>query len=158
MPEMNLRTTLIVFALAFGAVACAAVKPLNPGAPQREEPLYPFVISDVVARSEAATATWAQLSTQAGAATNSAPSLQPITATIHSLPNNPGSSFYLPKVGATSVMSDEETRESLRRFFKEWQKLIGADPLQLSLVQELTNADGTKTAVYEQTPFSYPLR
>jgi hypothetical protein len=55
-------------------------------------------------------------------------------------------------------MSEEETRESLRRFLREWQKLIGADPQQLTLVQELAHNDGTKTAVYEQKPFSYPLR
>ena len=154
---MNARTTLALL-LTFGAIACATVKPLNPGAPRRDEPRYPVVFADVAARVEAATATWAQLSNQAGGPGNSAPPLQPVTATIRNLPNTGGSSFYLPKVGATSVMSGEEMREALRRFLRDWQKLIGADPLQLSLVEELTNSDGTRTAVYEQKPFSYPLR
>ena len=55
-------------------------------------------------------------------------------------------------------MTEEETRESLRRFIKEWQQLIGSDPAKLSLVETTDQPDGTKLAVYEQRPFRYPIR
>lgn len=54
-------------------------------------------------------------------------------------------------------MNEEETREALRRFLTAWQRLLGADPAQLSLAQQSRNADGTNTAVYEQRAFNYPL-
>ena len=55
-------------------------------------------------------------------------------------------------------MTEEETRESLRRFIREWQDLIGADPTKLSLVDRVDQPDGTKLASYEQRPFRYPIR
>jgi hypothetical protein len=55
-------------------------------------------------------------------------------------------------------MTEEETRESLRRFIKEWQELIGSDPAKLSLVDRIDQPDGSKVANYEQRPFRYPLR
>jgi hypothetical protein len=55
-------------------------------------------------------------------------------------------------------MNEEETRESLRRFIKDWQQLIGADPAKLSLVDLLDQPDGSKLAKYEQRPFRYPIR
>jgi hypothetical protein len=54
-------------------------------------------------------------------------------------------------------MTEEETREALRRFLTGWQRLLGADPTQLSLAQQTRNADGTNSAVYEQRAFNYPL-
>jgi hypothetical protein len=155
---MQIRAVLIIAVVALGVVACATVKPVNPGAPRRDEAPYPVILADAADRIEAARATWAQLSNQSGVVGNPAPPLQPVTDTIRSFPPTGNNSFFLPKVGATSVMSDEETREALRRLLVEWQKLIGANPQQLSLVQEIANADGTKTAVYEQRAFSYPLR
>jgi hypothetical protein len=83
--------------------------------------------------------------------------LQPLTGTIHSVPGNLSGSIFLPKVGGDSLQSEEETRESLRRFIADWQSLIGADPHQLSLIERTDNA-GVKTARYEQRPFRYPLR
>ena len=55
-------------------------------------------------------------------------------------------------------MNEEETRESLRRFIKQWQDLIGADPAKLSLVERIDQPDGSKLANYEQRPFRYPIR
>jgi hypothetical protein len=55
-------------------------------------------------------------------------------------------------------MNEEETRESLRRFIKQWQELIGADPSKLSLVERVDQPDGSKLANYEQRPFRYPIR
>lgn len=155
---MQARTILLFVAVALSSAACASVQPVNPGGPRRNQPPYPVVLADSSQRIEAAFATWAQLLNHQGVAGKPVVALQPVTATIQSLPGNLSGSLYLPKVGATAEMDQEETRESLRRFLNEWQKLLGADPAQLSLVQESTNADGTKTAVYEQRPFSYPLR
>jgi hypothetical protein len=56
------------------------------------------------------------------------------------------------------VRDEEETRDWLRRFIKEWQELIGADPAKLSLVERTDQPDGSKTANYEQRAFRYPLR
>jgi hypothetical protein len=66
--------------------------------------------------------------------------------------------LYLPKVGANATMSEEETRESLRRFIKDWQGPIGSDPAKLSLVERVDQPDGSKVARYEQRAFRYPVR
>jgi len=144
--------------LALSSAACAAVQPLSPGAPRRNQPPYPVVLADKTPRGEAASAAWAQLINQQGISGKPAVTLEPITATIRNLPDNVAGHLYLPKVGTSAQMSDEETRESLRRFLSEWKALLGAEPSQLSLVSETTNVDGTRTAHYEQRPFSYPLR
>ena len=155
---MRVRIILLFIALALSTAGCAAVQPVNSSAPRRNQPPYPAVIADTSQRTEAALAAWAQISNQQGIPGKSVVALQPITATIRGLPDNLSGSLYLPKVGATTTMNEEETRESLRRFLNEWQKLIGADPQNLSLVQESSHSDGTRTVVYEQRPFSYPLR
>jgi hypothetical protein len=82
--------------------------------------------------------------------------LDPNTATVESIPAN--ATLYLPRIGTNPKMSEEELRESLRRFITEWQALIGADPSQLSLVERKDEPDGTGLARYEQRPFKYPLR
>jgi hypothetical protein len=85
--------------------------------------------------------------------TNAAePELQPVTATIVGLPAL-SAPLYLPKVGEALPMTEEETREALRRFINANYELLGADPQQLSLVQRVDAADGTKRARYEQRPF-----
>ena len=84
--------------------------------------------------------------------------LQPVTATIKSLPPHSGVSTYLPRFGSQGQMTEEEIRESLRRFINNWQTLIGADPSQLSLVDRIDQPDGSKLANYEQRPSRYPLR
>jgi hypothetical protein len=154
---MHVRIMLLLL-LALGSAACAAVQPISPGAPRRNQPPYPVMLADKTQRTEAASAAWAQLINQQGISGKPAVILQPITATIRNLPDNVAGHLYLPKVGTSAQMTEEETRESLRRFLNEWKALLGAEPSQLSLVNETTNADGTKTAFYEQRPFSYPLR
>jgi hypothetical protein len=84
--------------------------------------------------------------------------LQPFTATLHGLPANLNGSVFLPKVGAGPNFTEEGTRESLRRFIADWRVLIGADPVQLSLVERTDEPKGDKLARYEQRPFRYPLR
>lgn len=154
---MQVRIILLV-ALALSAAACAAVQPVSSGGPLRNQPPYPVLLAEKTQRTEAAAAAWAQLTNQQGIAGKPIVALQPVTATIRSLPDNLSGAMYLPKVGTSAQMSEEETRESLRRFLNEWKMLIGAEPAQLSLVGESTGTDGSKTALYEQRPFSYPLR
>jgi hypothetical protein len=74
------------------------------------------------------------------------------------LPANLPAAMYLPKVGSQTNPTEEDFRESLRRFIVEWQTLIGADPNQLSLVERTDEPSGVKVARYEQRPFRYPLR
>lgn len=137
--------------------ACAA-KP-SPNAPASSEPPYPVLMTDSADRRDAALADWAKLTTAQGIRNAPAPELQPVTATIHSLPPLVNTPLYLPKVGTGATMTEEETRESLRRFITSMSSLLGAAPAELSLVQRTDLADGTKKARYEQRPFvAYPLR
>jgi hypothetical protein len=78
---------------------------------------------------------------------------------VRSLPTLPGTFLYLPKVGEGTPMTEEETRESLRRFLGYATNLIGAEARHLSLVLRTDLADGTKKAKYQQRPFQrYSLR
>jgi len=81
-----------------------------------------------------------------------------VTATIKSLPADPGTPLFLPKVGSNPEMNEEETREALRRFINDWRVLIGSNPSQLSLIERVDRPDQTKIALYEQRVFRYPLR
>jgi hypothetical protein len=74
------------------------------------------------------------------------------------LPANLPAPIYLPNVGSPTKPTEEDLRESLRRFIVDWQRLIGAEPGQLSLVERSDDAAGVKVARYEQRPFRYPLR
>ncbi|HEX8922832.1 MAG TPA: hypothetical protein VF766_15255 [Pyrinomonadaceae bacterium] len=144
-------------ALAFCACACAAAsRPPDATGPRASEPVY-ATITDSAARREAVLTAWANLTRSEGINNAPQPELQPITQTLKSIPPT-SPPLYLPKVGAEPVMTEEETRESLRRFIADQSTLIGADPPQLSLVLRTDLADGTKKAQYQQHPFRYPLR
>jgi len=56
------------------------------------------------------------------------------------------------------TQTEEETRESLRRFIQAAAPLIGADPKELSLVEVTDAQNGARTARYRQSAFQYPLR
>jgi hypothetical protein len=101
---------------------------------------------------------WYQLSQHYGLTGKSEANLNPYTATIQSLPTNLPMAITLPKVGTDAEQTEEQTRESLRRFINEWQRLIGAEPEELSLVERKDDPSGIKLARYEQRPFRYPLR
>ena len=150
MMARNIRVAL--FLLALTCSSCAPLQPRSPDAP-RGEAAYPFVITEDPERREVALAAASQLFQPA---TSEPPALQSVTATIRSLP--PGFNLYLPKLGTQAVMTEEETRESLRRFLRDWSGLIGADPTRLSLVERVDGPDGSKIANYEQRPFRYPIR
>jgi hypothetical protein len=116
-------------------------------------------MTDSSDRRDAALADWAKFTSAQGIRNAPAPELQPVTATIRSLPTLTSTPFYLPKVGTGATMSEEETRESLRRFITGMSALLGAAPSELSLVLRTDLADGTKKARYQQHPFvAYPLR
>jgi len=141
---------------ALMAVGCTAVQPPNAGGPVSNEPLYPILMKEDSQRRAVSQTVFAQL------AQNGTPSrevrLAPVTGTIQSLPANLRTPLYLPKLGTGPQMTEDEVRESLRRFINDWRGIIGADPVQLSLFERTDERDGTKWAKYEQRPFRYPLR
>ncbi|HXD30091.1 MAG TPA: hypothetical protein VN643_03175 [Pyrinomonadaceae bacterium] len=148
---------ILATALLILTAGCAAVQPVNPGAPSRNQPVYPALLSEAPARIDAANAVWQQLTAQQGVGSKIQVPLQPITSTIQNLPSNFNGPLYLPKVGASNQMSEEETRESLRRFLNEWKTLLGVEPAQLALVNDSIGLDGTRVVNYDQRPFTYPL-
>jgi hypothetical protein len=153
---LKLIITTVVLTLSIATSSCAVLQPSDANGPRSKLPPYPILVMDPSAR-EGATLAWRQLSQRYGLSQDSPLDLQPLTATIHSIPPNLNGSIFLPKVGSEPSQTEEETRESLRRFIAEWQSLIGADPHQLSLVERTDNG-AVKTARYEQRPFRYPLR
>jgi hypothetical protein len=148
----------LLLAVAVYSAACAAAsRPPDAAGPRSSgEPVY-ATLTERADRREVVLNAWANLARSQGIDNAPQPELQPVTATLKSIPTlNPP--LYLPKVGAPPVMTEEETREALRRFITDQITLIGAEPKQLSLVLRTDLADGTKRARYEQHPFRYPLR
>jgi hypothetical protein len=148
---------LFVVTIAFAAGACAALQPADTSGPRSNAPAYPISLADPAGRLEAASVAWYQMSQHYGLAGKTEADLNPLTGTLQSLPANAGP-IVLPKVGTEPVQTEEQTRESLRRFIVEWRQLIGADPDELSLVARTDEPSGVKVARYEQRPFRYPLR
>lgn len=155
--KTGLRATLLL-ALALAGGACAAFRPTDPNGPRADVRLYPVGLADPAARLEEASLAWYQLSQQYGLTERTPVNLDPYTATLQSLPANLTPPITLPKVGTDAAPTEEQTRESLRRFISEWRRLIGAPPEELSLVERVDEPSGIKLARYEQRPFRYPLR
>jgi hypothetical protein len=160
MPLQTTREFRIVAAIAalLLSSACAALQPPNVTGPRGVDQLYPIRLTEDSQRREANLAALHRLAQSTGSIGATQPELQPVTSTILSLPDRASGALQLPKVGAGAVMNEEETRESLRRFIRQWQELIGSDPAKLSLVERIDNPDGSKLANYEQRPFRYPIR
>jgi hypothetical protein len=137
--------------------ACAAFKPTDANGPRSNAPQYPIGLSEVGPRLEEASLAWYQLSERYGVSGKTEANLHPYTATLESLPANLPA-IHLPKVGSPTTPTEADTRESLRRFIIEWQRLIGAEPDELSLIERIDEPSGIKIARYEQRPFRYPLR
>src|SRR6185503_15357421 len=152
----------LILTLALAALvavsACAAFQPTDANGPASNLPPYPVALSDLGTRLEEASVAWYQLSQRYGLTGKTEANLHPYTATLESLPSNMSGPIYLPKVGSPTNPTEEEVRESLRRFIVEWQRLIGAEPNELSLVERVDEPSGVKLARYEQRPFRYPLR
>jgi hypothetical protein len=149
--------TFAVLLLLVAVQACAPTVPPNVAGPRGNVAPYPVLLAEDDHRTEAATAAINHLMSIAVDGTTAA-SLYPVTATIESLPKTTAIALLLPKLGINATMSEEETRESLRRFIRDWQGPIGADPAKLSLVERVDLPDGTKVARYEQRAFRYPIR
>ncbi|HWT02995.1 MAG TPA: hypothetical protein VN256_22280 [Pyrinomonadaceae bacterium] len=138
--------------------ACATTPPPDAAGPRPNEPAYPVLMVETPNRRAGAFQAWAKFTREQGITDAPAPELQPVTATLRALPTLPGTGLHLPKVGDTLPMSEEHTREALRRFITSVSPLLGAQPVHLSLMQRIDAADGTQKAIYEQRPFRYPLR
>jgi len=148
-------TTVLAVVLAGG---CSTLQPPDPNGPRTTAPAYPVSLVDEATRQEEALIAWRQLAPRYGSSAQVDVSLDPITLTIKALPANLTNPILLPKVGAEPTQSEEETRESLRRFIDDWRALIGAEPAHLSLIERVNEPSGIKLARYEQRPFRYPLR
>jgi hypothetical protein len=152
---------LAASSLALGACASMS-RTASPEQPRADEPRF-AVLAASDARRTAALANWKTvLGEQAAAAPT--PELRPVTATLAALPTGLGDYPRLPLVVIdkdAKSQSEEETRESLRRFLGTAAPLLGFDLKHLSLV-EVSDAPaaggGARRALYRQTPFAYPLR
>lgn len=150
---------ILLLALAVVSTgACAAFQPPDANGPTANRPQYPIELPDTGQRLEEASTAWYQLSQRYGLTVKTEANLHPYTATLENLPANLPAPLYLPKLGSLTNPTEDDFRESLRRFIVEWQTLIGADPNQLSLVERTDEPSGVKVARYEQRPFRYPLR
>ena len=158
-PAASHKLTMIVLLLsALCLGGCAAMQPPSTSGPIAAGSSYPILLMEDSQRKDATVIALNRLAQLSGNMTGIAPQLQPVTGTILTLPPKAASGLFLPKLGAGAVMNEEETRESLRRFIREWQQLIGSDPAKLSLVERIDQPDGSKLATYEQRPFRYPIR
>ena len=150
-------SALLIILTAFALSACAALNPVDANGPRANLPAYPIDVADTGARLEEASVAWYQMSQRYGLTGTTDANLNPYTGTVQSLPANAGP-VALPKVGTEAQQTEEQNRESLRRFIAEWHQLIGAAPNELSLVERVDEPSGIKVARYEQRPFRYPLR
>jgi len=156
MTQQRANKAFLFLALALTAHACAPTVPPNAAGPRGNLAPYPVLLVEDSHRKETTLAAINHLMSFDVATATTQP-LQPVTATIESLPTNTTTGLYLPKVGANVTLNEEETRESLRRFIRDWQGPIGAEPAKLSLVERADQPDGSKVARYEQRAFRYPL-
>lgn len=157
MPRFVKYKIVLALTIAIATLtSCGMMQPPDAAGPANTGSLYPILMTEDNERMEATAIALMRLASSNGSV--SAARLQPVTGTILSLPPRPSTPLYLSKLGAGAVMTEEETRESLRRFIVQWQELIGSDPTKLSLVERTDQPDGSKIAAYEQRPFRYPIR
>jgi hypothetical protein len=145
-------------ALLLGACA-AATRPPGTGRPGANEPPKFVALAASDERRAGALANWKTIVGDQAAASPT-PELQPVTATLKALPPNLPTPPRMPLVvlNDKKAQTEEETRESLRRFIATAAPLLGVTPQELSLIEVKDATGGAKTARYQQNPFSYPLR
>jgi hypothetical protein len=153
---------LTMFALALSACASAA-RPASAERPRANEPPRFAVLAASDERRAAALANWTTVLTSQAAAATPTPELRPVTSTLESLPAGLREYPRLPLViiKDEKTQTEEETRESLRRFLQTAAPLLGVDLKQLSLVgisDAPASGGGARRALYQQNPFAYPLR
>jgi hypothetical protein len=149
-----------IVAQAILLCACAAMtRPAGAGTPTANDAPKFAALSASDERHKAALASWKTIVGEQAAAAPT-PELQPVTATLKSLPANLQTPPRMPLVHINdkSANTDEETRESLRRFLASASPLVGVDLSELSLVEIVDAPGGAKTARYVQNSFPYPLR
>jgi len=145
----------LLYSLATLSAACAGTTAVNPNGPAQRGPAYPAILRENEARRSNSHSALAKLLSQPESS-EADRWLRPITATIRELPQQ--GAVYLPQVGAGPAMTEEQTREAVRRFLIAAGSLVGADPTHLSLAQENVAPDGSHLDLFEQRPFNYPLR
>lgn len=147
-------------ALLLGACA-AATQPADAGRPRADANAAPYPVALALGeeRRAKALANWAEVVGEQSSA-GQPPQLLPVTATPAALPTSVPATLRLPRVviDEPEEQSEEETRESLRRFIASASALIGAEPRELTLVRIDEAPGGLKTARYRQNPFLFPLR
>lgn len=179
--ERTLRAAPFVFAVALAPLLCACAamtKPASDAPGAASGPKF-AALEATDERRKAALASWKEitgqpLTTTAPTATTATavptPELLPVTATVKSLPANLPTPVRMPlvtlddksarKKGGDKAArnTDEQTRESLRRFVASAAPLVGVDLSELSLVEIVDAPGGARTAHYVQNSFPYPLR
>ena len=152
---------LLAAALAHGACASAA-RPAGAERPRGNEPPRFAVLAASEERRAAALANWKAVVGGQAAEASPTPDLRPVTATLDALPAGLRDFPRLPLVvaGDGQGRTEEETRESLRRFLSTAAPLLGIDLKHVSLVEvsDAPAAGGSRRALYRQNPFPYPLR
>jgi hypothetical protein len=148
----------LILAVLLSANACSTLQPTDPNGPRPNTPPYPVVALEEANSLEDARLAWRQLAQRYALPTTSDVVLNPFTATVKALPADHSTPIFLPKLGAGATQTEEEIRESLRRFIDDWRSLIGADPDQLSLIEHTDESANVQIARYEQRPFRYALR
>lgn len=148
---------MLCLAFTFFSGACAGNTEPDPSRPRANEQSSYILLTEESVRREATLIAWANLTRAQGIQNAPVPELQPVTLTLRSLPQAMAVPLYLPKVGEGLPMTEEETREALRRFITETGPLLCTDRERLSLIR-IDGPDGAKEALYEQRPFRYPVR
>src|SRR5215468_8777211 len=100
-------------------LAACSFQPPDANGPRANARPYPVILGDEEARSARLLA-WKNLSTARGMATPGEPRFNPFTGTLESLPTGGAAQVILPRVGAGPTPSEDEIRESLRRFISDW--------------------------------------
>jgi hypothetical protein len=155
---------VVLYAMALVLGACAsATRPAGAERPRGNESPRFAVLAASDERRAAALANWKAVVGEQAATASPTPELRPVTATLASLPAGLRDFPRLPLVvaGDAQKRTEEETRESLRRFLASAAPLLGTDLKQLSLVAVAdapSAGGGAKSALYLQNPFGYPLR
>jgi len=150
--------TICLVAVALTATSCAAFRPTDVSGPASNLTPYPVLLDSAGERENNTIVAWQQMAQHFGLSDQLTPEIQAGTATLKNLPPTASGAIVLPRVGTAPAETEDELRESLRRFIADWKPLIGAEPDQLSLIERTDLPSGEKIARYEQHPFRYPLR
>lgn len=159
----TLRTLILVCLATLTAACASATRPTSPDRPRPADAPKFVAVAATDERRTAALASWKTIVGEQSASNSTAPELRPVTSTISALPARLDAPPRMPLVVISDekTQTEEEKRESLRRFIQTAAPLIGADPKELTLVA-VTGATeaqaGTRTARYRQSAFQYPLR